>query len=77
MLNGPDFVPPEPSQQTFADVPLDTWYAKWVQAAYDAGLLGPCQASPELRFCPNDPLTRAVAAHMMVYAKGLLPCEGD
>jgi hypothetical protein len=52
-------------------VPLDAWYAKWVKAAYDAGLIAACQTSPELRFCPNDPLTRALAAHMMVQAKGL------
>jgi hypothetical protein len=73
MLNGADYEPPAPSQQTFADVPLDAWYASWAQAAYDAGLLEPCQAAPALLFCPNDPLTRALAAHMMVKAKGLLP----
>jgi hypothetical protein len=28
---------------------------------------------PELRFCPEDPLTRAVAAYMMVQAKDLSP----
>jgi hypothetical protein len=71
MLRGANYEPPLPSQQTFADVPLDAWYAKWAQAAYDAGLLTPCRTSPELRFCPNDPLTRALAAHMMVQAKGL------
>jgi hypothetical protein len=71
MLNGADFVPLQPSQQTFVDVPLDTWYAGWVQAAHDAGLLEPCRTSPELAFCPNDPLTRALAAHMMVKAKAL------
>jgi hypothetical protein len=71
MLNGADYLPPQPSQQVFADVPLDTWYAGWAQAAHDAGLLNPCQTWPELRFCPDDPLTRALAAHMMVKAKEL------
>jgi hypothetical protein len=71
MLNGSNFEPPQPATQTFGDVPLDAWYAKWVKAAYDAGLIAACQTSPELRFCPNDPLTRALAAHMMVQAKGL------
>jgi hypothetical protein len=71
MLNGANFDPPQPAQQTFADVPLDAWYAKWVQAAYDVGLLPACQTSPDLRFCPNDPLSRAVAAYMMVRAKGV------
>ena len=71
MLHGADYLPPQPSQQVFADVPLDAWYAGWVQAAYDAGLLEPCQTAPGLLFCPNDPLTRALAAHMMVRAKGI------
>ena len=71
MLNGPTFDPPQPAAQIFTDVPLDAWYAKWVKAAYDAGLIPACQTSPELRFCPNDALTRAMAAHMMVQAKGL------
>jgi len=69
MLNGPAFVPEQPIQQSFVDVPLDTWYAKWVQAAYDAGLITPCQTSPEMRFCPDDPLLRGLSAYMMVQAK--------
>ena len=71
MLNGAGFEPPQPTRQTFADVSLDTWYARWVEAAYDAALIEPCQIAPELRFCPNDPLTRALAAFMMVRAKGI------
>jgi hypothetical protein len=71
MLNGASYEPAQPTQQTIVDVPLDTWYAKWVQAAYDAGLIEPCETSPELRFCPSDPLSRAIAAHMMVQAKRL------
>jgi hypothetical protein len=71
MLNGADYQPPQPAQQTFADVPLDAWYAKWVEAGYRANLLQPCATTPALRFCPNDPLTRAQAAYMMVQAKGL------
>ena len=73
MLNGPTFVPPPPASQTFSDVPLDAWYAGWAQAAYDAGLIQACAVTPELRFCPDEPLTRAVAAYMMVRAKELLP----
>jgi hypothetical protein len=72
MLNGATFEPAQPTAQTFDDVPLGTWYARWVQAAFDTGLLDACQTSPEMRFCPNDPLTRALAAYMMVQAKGVL-----
>jgi hypothetical protein len=71
MMNGATYDPPHPTQQMFSDVPLDAWYAKWVKAAYEAGLVPACQETPGLKFCPNDPLTRAVAARMMVRAKGL------
>jgi hypothetical protein len=71
MLNGATYEPPQPAQQTFGDVPLSTWYARWVQAAYEAGLLKACETSPQLRFCPEEPLTRALAAYMMVRAKAL------
>ncbi|NIS81728.1 MAG: S8 family serine peptidase [Anaerolineales bacterium] len=73
MLNGRDFMPDQPTAQRFTDVPLDTWYAKWVHAADDAALLPPCEESPVLKFCPNAPLTRDWAAYMMVQAKGGLP----
>jgi len=71
MFRGSTYEPPQPAEQTFADVPLEAWYAKWVQAAYDAGLITACQTTPDLRFCPDGPLTRALAAYMMVQAKGL------
>lgn len=73
LLNGRDYFPENPTAQIFEDVSLDTWYAKWVHAAYDAGLLLPCQTTPNLKFCPNTPLTRDWAAYMMVQAKGGLP----
>jgi hypothetical protein len=71
MLNGPGYAPLPPTQQLFADVPLDAWYAGWIHAAYGAGLLPACQTSPDVRLCPEGPLTRALAAYMMVQAKGL------
>ncbi|MGD8604842.1 MAG: CAP domain-containing protein [Anaerolineales bacterium] len=73
MLYGSSYVPLQPVSPLFDDVPLDTWYAKWVHAAYDAGLLPACQTSPQFNFCPNQPLTRDWAAYMMVQAKGGLP----
>jgi hypothetical protein len=53
------------------------WYAKWVDAAYEAGIAEPCAVEPSLRFCPEEPLTRAVAAYMMVQAKRLLEDSGE
>jgi hypothetical protein len=70
MLNGPDYMPPDPVG-VFSDVSLDFWGAKWIEAAYGAGLITACETTPALRFCPGDPLDRATAAFMMVQAKGL------
>jgi hypothetical protein len=70
MLNGSAYIPPDPAG-IFSDVPLDFWGAKWVEAAYNAGIIPACETEPELRFCPHDPLDRAMGAYMMVQAKGL------
>jgi hypothetical protein len=69
MLHGVDFMPPEPSG-LFGDVPTDFWGAKWIEAAYGAGIVPACNQNP-LRFCPNAPLDRATAAFMMIQAKGI------
>jgi hypothetical protein len=70
MMNGVDYVPPDP-QGIFADVGLDWWGAKWIEAAYKAGLIPACEVDPELKFCPDDPLDRAMGAYMMVQVKDL------
>jgi hypothetical protein len=70
MQNGIDYDPPAPSG-IFADVPIDYWGARWIEAAYNAGLIPACETSPALRFCPYDVLDRAMAAYMMVHAKEL------
>jgi parallel beta-helix repeat protein len=70
MLYGTDYVPPDP-QGIFNDVPLDWWGTKWIETAYNAGLIPACETTPELRFCPDGPLDRAMGAYMMVQAKGL------
>lgn len=70
MLHGAGYVPPDPVG-LFADVDVSFWGAKWIEAAYGAELIPACETSPELRFCPDEPLTRAMGAYMMVQAKGL------
>ncbi|HKZ54126.1 MAG TPA: putative glycoside hydrolase [Anaerolineales bacterium] len=74
MKNGRDYQPPAPSQSHYTDVALSAWYADWVEAAYQAGMVQECEA-PEKRgdayFRPEEGLTRAEAACMMVKAKGL------
>ena len=69
--NGVAYVPPTPTG-IFTDVDLGAWYAGWVEAAYNEGILPECNAAP-LQFCPEDQLDRAWAAYMMVQAKGGLP----
>ena len=70
MMYGVDYEPPDP-QGIFTDVPLDWWGAKWIEAAYNAGLIPACETDPELKFCPDEPLDRGLGAYMMVQAKGL------
>jgi uncharacterized protein YkwD len=71
MLYGADYVPPAPKGY-FTDVDPQKWYADWVDACWEAGIAEPCETDPGLLFCPDNPLTRAVAAYMMVQAKGLM-----
>jgi parallel beta-helix repeat protein len=71
MMFGADYKPPSSGKSPFRDVDKDLWYFDWVNAAYEAGIVEPCTTKPDLQFCPNEPLTRAVAAYMMVQAKGL------
>jgi hypothetical protein len=70
MLHGADYVPSDPTG-IFSDVPIGFWGAKWIEAAYNAGIIPACDTAPELRFCPDDALDRAMAAYMMVQVKGL------
>ena len=69
-MGDPGYNPSDPIG-LFADVPLEYWGARWVEGAYLAGLIPPCDEGPPMRFCPEDPLSRAMAAFMMVRAKKL------
>ena len=68
--NGVAYTPPTPTG-IFTDVDTAAWHAGWVEAAYNEGLLPACSTTP-LQFCPDGPLDRAWAAHMMVQAKGMV-----
>jgi len=77
MMYGADYEPPE-AKGYFADVDYGKWYGKWVDAAWGAGIAEPCATEPDLQYCADEPLTRAVAAYMMVKAKDLTPYDpGD
>ena len=51
----------EQNQQIFADVPPDHWASAWIVRLYQAGITSGCATSP-LRYCPEDPVTRAQMA---------------
>jgi hypothetical protein len=70
MLEGVDYIPPDP-EGIFADSPPELWYTRWLEAAYSFGLIPACENDGELHICPEDFLTRAMGAYMMFHAKGL------
>jgi uncharacterized repeat protein (TIGR02543 family) len=51
----------EPTQQIFVDVLPDHWAASWIVRLYQAGITSGCATGP-LRYCPEDPVTRAQMA---------------
>ena len=54
----------------FEDLDPAWWGTKWAEAAYIAGIAPACSSAP-LKYCANAPLTRDVAAFMLVRAKNL------
>jgi hypothetical protein len=70
MMKGADYELQE-ATGIFTDVPVEAWYARWVEDAYTEGILLPCQTEPDLMACPLDGLDRAMGAYMMVQAKGI------
>jgi subtilisin len=66
---GVAYTPPPPAG-IFSDVGPTAWYAPWVEAAYNEGLLPLCHSTTNA-FCPEAPLDRSWAAYMMTQAKGM------
>jgi len=73
MKKGVGYDPGEAIRGLFADVAAEAWYAPWMEACYDEGILLPCQTEPQLIACPESALDRAMAARMMYMAKELAP----
>ena len=67
--HGPSYQPPA-ATGTFADVPLAHPFAGWVEQLAMEGITGGCGTSPA-RYCPNDTITRAQMAVLLVRAFGL------
>jgi len=65
---------PDPATGIFSDVPAENyWAARWIEAAYEESLLPACETIPDLKFCPDIIVDRALAAYGVSIAKGLLP----
>jgi hypothetical protein len=48
---GAGYLPPQPTQQIFADVLLTEWYAKWAEGLWSGGFTSGCGTAP-LVYCP-------------------------
>jgi hypothetical protein len=66
---GSGYAPP-PATHTFADLPVPgkEWQEAWVDQYYLEGITSGCGYSP-LRYCPENPVTRAAMAVFLLRAK--------
>jgi hypothetical protein len=75
MVHGKDFLPGEPYQQVYADVPIGAgapWFSRWIYAAYDDQIVQACENDAnrgDSTFRPEEGITRAEAACIMHAAK--------
>src|SRR5947209_12479341 len=60
--------PPPQAVGLFADVPAGFWAARFIERLYRDGITSGCGSRP-LRFCPNDPVSRADAAVLLERAR--------
>ena len=73
--HGAGFAPP-PAQGTFADVSTSYWAAAWIEQLVEEDVAAGCAAD---RYCPDDPVTRAQMAVLLVRATsapGFVPPAG-
>jgi hypothetical protein len=61
---GSSYVPP-PATGIFGDVPVGSFAADFIEALYNLGITGGCQASP-LLYCPNNAVLRQQMATFLV-----------
>jgi len=66
---GSSYTPPAASG-IFADVPVGSFAANWIEDLFNRGISGGCGTNP-LRYCPDNPVTRAQMAVFIVRTFGL------
>jgi hypothetical protein len=67
--NGSSYTPP-PAVGLFGDVPVGSFAADFIEALYNQGVTGGCQASP-LLYCPGSAVLRQQMATFLVRTFGL------
>lgn len=65
--HGSAYVPPA-AVGIFSDVPSSNPFAPWIEELYKEGITGGCSTNP-LMYCPNDVVTRATMAALLLRAK--------
>jgi len=67
-IEGPTYTPPA-ATHTFSDLPVagKEWMEPWVDEFYDRGITTGCGTDP-LRYCPENPVTRAAMAVFLLRA---------
>ena len=65
---GPTDTDTEPDTADFADVDTDNIHAANIAAIHKAGITTGCATRPQLRYCPNQPVTRAQMATFLTRA---------
>ena len=66
------YPPPAGTGTVFADVNGSEWFAGWAEQAYSEGMLPACGSSAgKPLFCPDQLVSRGLAAYMIVRAKNL------
>jgi len=68
---GSSYTPPSPGSSTgFTDVPISYWAAAWIKQVRVEGIFNLAElvsdGCPQGYFCPNNPVTRALMAGLLV-----------
>lgn len=66
-LHGSAFAPP-PATGIFTDIPASSSDIPWMEEAVREGVMDACSSSP-MKFCPDDAVTRADAAKIILLSK--------
>lgn len=80
--NGASFQPTDPDVSPFVDIPVQEWFAKWVNELNEIGFTSGCGTNEQGEdiFCPFDIHTRAEAAvffYRMVHGADVVPPSPD